>query len=87
MDDDIALRNQNTRDAFLSVAFFSGDPHDALLDVQTASAKMLETFQETLRGEIERAVQRCRDKTEKVIDVIGQLLKHLNFPRNGSAVG
>jgi hypothetical protein len=85
MDDDIALRNQNTHDTFLSLGYWTGDdifdPHDAILDLQSRDSRICGTFQDTLREEISRTVQHWREKIEKICEVTRQLLEHLDFVR------
>ena len=89
LDDDIALRNQNTHDTLLSLGYSTGhdiyDPHDALLDVQTGDSSIFETFRQTLRDEIDRTVQRYSENIDKIIDVTRRLLDSLDFARRPSA--
>ena len=86
LGDDIVLRNQNTHDTFLSLGYSTGDdiydPHDALLDAQTADPTIFDTFRETLRAEIDGTVQRYHERIEKIIHATWQLLEHLDFARN-----
>lgn len=89
LDDDIALRNQNTHNTFLSLGYSTGqdifDPHDALLDVQSQNASAFEKLRETLRDEIDRSIERYREKIDKIIEITRQLLEHLDFVKGASA--
>jgi len=88
LDDDIALRNQNTHDTFLSLGYSTGhdiyDPHDALLDVQAGDPRTLETFRQALRDEIDRTVQRYSANIDKITEATRQLLESLDFAKSRS---
>ena len=88
LDDDIALRNQNTHDTFLSLGYSTGsdvyDPHDALLDVQSAGPTKSSEFEDTLRDEIVRTVQRYQETIDQIISVTHQLLEQLDFAERRS---
>jgi len=87
LDDDIALRNQNTHDTFLILGYSTGhdiyDPHDAILDVQSSDPTNF-GLQKTLRVEIGCTVQRYHEKISRIIDVTSKLLEDLDFARSGS---
>lgn len=88
LDDDIALRNHNTHDTFLSLGYSTGhdicDPHDALLDVQAMDGAEFGRFQDILREEMIGTVDRYHDRIGKILDITRQLLEQLDFAKNPS---
>ena len=83
LDTDIALRNQNTHDTFLSLGYSTGydiyNPHDALLDIQAADPKKASELEKTLRDEISRIAQQYGKTIDRATKITHQLLEHLDF--------
>jgi hypothetical protein len=78
LDNDIDLRNQHTHDTFWRLGLFTGndiyDPDDALLDLTEQSEAKAE-LEAVLRGEIERLIEKYKNKINVVLDDTWKVLE------------
>jgi hypothetical protein len=86
LDPDIALRNMNTHNTFLSLGFCVGsdiyDPHDMILDLSQDS-KSYSKFKKALTKEIKKVRTEYAERIETVRILTEKCLYEMDFVRRG----
>jgi hypothetical protein len=86
LDDDIALRNQNTHDTFLSLGYSNGLNIYAPIDLLTIDTEpgsdIHQKFQEDIKQSVEEAISRYTEKIQQILQISRKLLFQLDFREN-----
>ena len=84
LDEDIALRNENTHNTFLSLGYSNGydiyDPHDVLVELQSQSSEYNE-FVQQLKEAIDKTIHCYENKINQIIELTEGLLEEMDWTK------